>query len=125
MDKKFYGYKAAIAMGIFCFFATGITNLYAYLMPSVMERLNCTAAQLTAVTALMGIISFLSSFIAGRAYAKFGPEKCQILYGITGALYVVGFIFAESLWILFVLAALMGLFVGMGGTAGISAYIAD
>ena len=90
-----------------------------------MVRLNCTAVQLTAVTAVMGIVSFLSSFIAGKAYAKFGAEKCQIAYGIFGALYVLGFMFTKSLWILFALAVLLGLFTGMGGTAGISAYIAD
>lgn len=112
-------------MGIFCFFSTGVVNLYAYLMPSAMVQFNCTAAQLTAVTAVMGIVSFLSSFIAGKAYAKFGPEKCQILYGVTGVLFVVGFIFAESIWIMFVLAAILGLFTSMGGTAGISVYIAD
>lgn len=125
MKKKFYGYKAAVAMGIYCFFVSGGVGLYAYLMPSAMVRLNCSAAQLTAITAVMGIVSFLSSFIAGKAYSKFGAEKCQLAYGVTGALFVIGFIFAKDVWILFVLAAIMGLFAGMGGTAAISAYVAD
>lgn len=90
-----------------------------------MVRLNCSAAQLTAIGVVMGIVSFLSSFIAGKTYSKFGAEKCQLAYGAASALFVLGYIFVKDIWILFILAAIAGLFAGMGGTAAVSAYIAD
>lgn len=123
--KKFYGYKAAIAIGIFSFFVSGPAMMYAYLMPSTMARLNCTAAQITSVNAVYGVISFLGSFIAGKIYTRFGAEKGSMFYGIASVIYAGAFIFAQSLWVLMGSAVIMGLASGVGATAAVSAYIAD
>ncbi len=119
--------KAAVAaLGLNSFLVSGIYAVKSLTLPHTIERVGCTASQMTLTTTIMTVVQFASSFFAGRMLKKLGPARCIALYGLTSMVYVYSFLgLTGSLMPVYATAAAVGLTLSCGGNSGTNALLAE
>lgn len=124
-NKKFYGYKAIVALCILNFFSFALLGVYACILPELMTRLNANETQVSSIATVYTITCFGISFFAGKIYEKLGANKCMILYGLLTIAYAAATIFSPGFSIIYIVSALYGISMGVGNRAGVNQVVAE
>lgn len=124
-ERKFYGYKVAVACFIIMFACYGSSSTFAILLPEFAKDCNVSITVTGYMATFFGIGGVIGNFIAGKLF-KLIKVKRAVLLGVI--IIVVGYVIyalTTQIWHAYCGAVMLGFGAGLCALSGCAALIQE
>lgn len=121
---KFSGYTQAFLAALITFTCGMSYGAYGMLIVPLAERLGCSITAAGVPATVETIAAFVVGLIGGGALIKkWSARRCVLIGALIAAVFVAGYVYLPSLFLVCVFEAIVGASMAFGYSSGMSAFI--
>ena len=124
-ERKFYGYKVAVACFIIMFACYGSSSTFAILLPEFAKDCNVSIAVTGYMATFFGIGGVIGNFAAGKLFKLLSVKRAVLIGVIVIVIGYVIYAMTVEIWHAYIGAVLLGFGAGLCALSGCAALIQE